>query len=358
MFDISPSEDTPCGRLIDGGARSTGVLTARPGWYRKAIRKPNFWSFILEHRNLGPSGLKVSLVGLGCNNFGGRIDLDASRRVVHAALDSGITLFDTADMYGERGGSESALGLILGYRRKDIVLATKFAWAMDDAGRLKGGSRRYIMSAVEASLRRLKTDWIDLYQMHKPDPETPIEETMRALDDLVRQGKVRYIGCSNFAPWQVTDAQWSASSGGLERFISCQDEYSLVRRGIERELIPAMRRFGLGLLPYYPLGNGLLTGKYKRNSPMPEGARLTKNSAMAERYLTADAFTRVERLEAFAAARGRTLLDVAFGWLAAQPVVSSVIAGATKPEQITTNVQAAAWLPTAGEIAEIEAITA
>jgi aryl-alcohol dehydrogenase-like predicted oxidoreductase len=230
----------------------------------------------VKERNLGTSGLRVSTIGLGCNNFGGRIDLEASRRVVHKALDLGVTLLDVADVYGGLGGghlgaSEECLGAILGERRKDVVLATKFGIPMSDT--LKGASRRYIMTAVEASLRRLKTEWIDLYQVHRADPETPMEETMRALDDLVRQGKVRYLGCSNFAAWEVVDAQWTARHWGLHHFISSQDEYSLVVRGIERELLPAIRAHGLGLLPYFPLASGLLTGKYKRNTAMPAGGR-------------------------------------------------------------------------------------
>jgi aryl-alcohol dehydrogenase-like predicted oxidoreductase len=226
----------------------------------------------VKQRALGRSDLQVSLVGLGCNNFGGRIDLEASRRVVYRALDLGITLFDTADVYGERGGSETILGQTLGDRRKDIVLATKFGLPMDEAGALKGASRRYILAAVDASLRRLKTDWIDLYQLHTPDPSTPIEETLRALEELIRQGKARTIGCSNLPAWQVADAQWTARTLGLPGFVSCQDEYSLLVRDPERELLPAMDAYGLGLLPYFPLASGLLTGKYRRDK-LPEGAR-------------------------------------------------------------------------------------
>ncbi|HSB78343.1 MAG TPA: aldo/keto reductase, partial [Candidatus Methylomirabilis sp.] len=214
----------------------------------------------MKQRSLGKSGLQVSLIGLGCNNFGGRIDLEASRKVVHKALDLGITLFDTADIYGERGGSETILGQVLGDRRKDIVLATKFGMPMDDAGVLKGASRRYILSEVEASLRRLRTDWIDLYQLHTPDPLTPIEETLRSLEDLIRQGKVRYIGCSNLPAWQVVEALWTARLLGINAFVSCQDEYSLVVRDPDRELLPTMEAYGLGLLPYFPLASGLLTG--------------------------------------------------------------------------------------------------
>lgn len=308
-------------------------------------------------RNLGHSGLRVSLVGLGCNNFGGRIDLEAARKVVDKAIDSGITLFDTADIYGNRGGSESALGELLGARRKQIVLATKFGMDMDADGIKKGGSRRYIVEAVEASLKRLKTDWIDLYQIHRPDPLTPIEETLRTLEELIRQGKVRYIGCSNLPSWQVADAHWTAKTLGIEGFASAQDEYSLLMRGAEKELIPAARHFGMGLLPYFPLANGLLTGKYQRNAPMPEGARMTREAGRASEVLTETNWQKTEKLAAFCEKHGKTLVELAFSWLAAQPVVSSVIAGATRPEQIEANVKAASWQLNDAELAEIDAIT-
>ncbi len=309
-------------------------------------------------RNLGRSGLRVSLVGLGCNNFGGRIELDATRKVVDAAIEHGITLFDTADIYGERGGSETALGEVLGARRKQIVLASKFGMAMDTDGVKKGGSRRYIMQAVEDSLRRLKTDWLDLYQLHRPDPLTPIDETLRALDDLVRQGKVRYIGCSNVVAWQVADAAWTARDLGIPGFVSAQDEYSLLVRGAEQDLIPAARHYGMGLLPYFPLANGALTGKYRRNAPMPEGARLTKLPERAGQIFSDANWVKIEALTEFAEARGKTLVELAFSWLAAQPAVSSVIAGATRPEQIAANVKAAEWALTAEDLAEIDTITA
>src|SRR5215831_417928 len=308
-------------------------------------------------RSLGKSGLQVSLVGLGCNNFGGRIDLAATRRVVHRALDLGITLFDTADIYGERGRSEEHLGERLGDRRKDIVLATKFGMPMDDAGIRKGASRRYILSEVEASLKRLKTDWIDLYQLHQPDPLTPIEETLRALDDLIRHGKVRYIGCSNLPAWQVVEALWTADRALLNRFASCQDEYSLVVREPERELIPAMERFGLGLVPYFPLASGLLTGKYRRDAPMPDGARLTGTKRLADRYLTEANWAIVGRLEEFCRLHGRTLLELAFSWLAARPTVASVIAGATRSEQVDANVRAVEWKLSHEDVAEIDRLT-
>lgn len=311
----------------------------------------------MKQRALGKSGVQVSLVGLGCNNFGGRIDLEASRKVVHKALDLGITLFDTADVYGERGGSETILGQVLGDRRKDIILATKFGMPMDEAERLKGASRRYILSAVDASLRCLKTEWIDLYQLHRPDPLTPIEETLRALEDLIRQGKVRYLGCSNLPAWQVVEAQWMARHLGVNAFVTCQDEYSLLARDPERELLPAMDAYGLGLLPYFPLASGLLSGKYKRNTPMPEGARLTATQRLADRYLTDPNWQIVERLEEFCAQRGRSLLELAFSWLTARPPVCSVIAGATRPEQVEQNVAAVEWVLTPDDMAEIDRLT-
>jgi aryl-alcohol dehydrogenase-like predicted oxidoreductase len=311
----------------------------------------------MEIRNLGTSGLRVSAIGLGCNNFHGRIDFEASKAVIHKAIDSGITLFDTADSYGERGGSETYMGQILGEKRKEIVLATKFCLPMDDVGVKVGASRRYIMQAVEDSLRRLRTDWIDLYQLHQPDPRTPIEETLRALDDLIHQGKVRYIGCSNLPAWQVVEAHWTARTEHLYGFVSCQDEYSLLVRGIEKELIPAANKYGLGLLPYFPLASGLLTGKYRRNAPMPEGTRLTKTQRLADRYLTDKNWPVVEKLQAFCDTRGKTMLELAFSWLLARKPVASVIAGATRPEQVDQNVKAGTWQLTAEDLAEIDRIT-
>jgi aryl-alcohol dehydrogenase-like predicted oxidoreductase len=310
----------------------------------------------MDTRRLGNSGLEVSLIGLGCNNFGGRIDFEATRNVVNTAIDLGITLFDTADIY-TRGVSEDYLGRALLDRRKHIVLATKFAKPMDDAGTLTGTSRRYIVAAVEASLSRLKTDWIDLYQIHEPDTRTPIEETLRALDDLVRQGKVRYIGCSNYPAWQVVEAQLTARHIGAHPFISIQDEYSLIVRDAEKELIPIAERYGLGLLPYFPLASGLLTGKYRRNEPMPEGARITNAMSRYGRYLTDTNWEMVEKLTAFSQNRGHTLLDLAFSWLVAHGLVASVIAGATKPEQVAENVKAASWELTSEDLAEVDRIT-
>jgi aryl-alcohol dehydrogenase-like predicted oxidoreductase len=311
----------------------------------------------MELRSLGRSGLRVSLVGLGCNNFGRRIDYAASRPVVHKALDLGITFFDTSDVYrSDIGGSEEFLGQALGPRRKDIMLATKVGMPLD--GR-SGASRRTIVAGVEASLRRLNTDWIDLYQQHQPDPLTPIEETLRAFDDLIRAGKVRYIGCSNLKAWQVVEAQWTARSCGLAPFVSCQNEYSLLMRSADRELIPMMQTYGMGLLPYYPLASGALTGKYQRNRPMPGGARLSLHAARyGDRFLNDTNWPIVEQLAAFAEQRGHTLLELAFSWLAARPCVASVIAGATRPDQVQANVRAAGWVLTTEELSEIDRITA
>jgi aryl-alcohol dehydrogenase-like predicted oxidoreductase len=313
----------------------------------------------MRYHRLGQSGLVVSAVGLGCNNFGKTLDVEASRAVVLTALDEGVTLLDTADTYGrpDVGASEEVLGQILEGRRDDVVLATKFG---SDMGGVNGpdwgarGSRRYIRKAVERSLRALRTDWIDLYQLHKPDPETPVSETLGALTELVREGKVRYIGCSNMAGWQLADADWTARTAHLERFVSVQNEYSLLERGIEAEVVPAAERFGLGVLPYFPLASGLLTGKYKRGAPIPSGTRYERWGM--ESALTGERFDIVEKLEAFAAERGITLLDVAVGWLADRAVVASVIAGATRPDQVRANVRAAAWEPTAGDLDAIDQI--
>jgi aryl-alcohol dehydrogenase-like predicted oxidoreductase len=313
----------------------------------------------VEQRNLGKSGLRVSAVGLGCNNFGGRTDFAATKAVVHKALDLGITFFDEADTYGDpRGNSETYLGQILGERRKDIVLATKFARPMDGSGRFEGASRRYIMAEVEASLKRLNTDWIDLYQQHQPDPATSIEETLRALDDLVHQGKVRYIGCSTLPGWQVVEAQWTARHHGLHHFVSCQEEYSLLARGVDGDMMAVLEAYDLALIPFRPLADGLLTGKYQRGFPPPAGTRLGSTPRAAGRYLNDAIFTVVERLAGFAAERGHSLLDLAFGWLLTRPVVASVIAGATKPEQVEANARAAgAWRLTADEMLAIDKLT-
>jgi len=316
----------------------------------------------MQLRNIGHSGLLASVVGLGGNNFGGRLNATETRAVVHKALDMGVTFFDSADTYGRRGGgqpgsAEVVLGEALGARRKDIVLSTKFAHAMDDAGLLKGASRRYIMTAVEDSLKRLKTDWIDLYQLHAADPQTPIEETMRALEDLVRQGKVLYLGCSGVSAWQFVEANWTARHAGLTQFISQQHEYSLVNRGIEAEMVPAARAVGISILPFYPLASGLLSGKYKPGTPPPPGSRFANPTRFETRFQNDATIRKVEALRTFAEARGHSLLELAMSWLVAQPFVGSVIAGATTPEQVEANVKAATWALSADELAEVDKIT-
>jgi aryl-alcohol dehydrogenase-like predicted oxidoreductase len=310
----------------------------------------------MQKRKLGKDGPDVSVVGLGCNNFG-VLDLERSRAVVHRALDAGITLFDTADVYGNRGGSEEQLGQILGPRRKDIVLATKFGMQMDDGGQKMGAARGYIAQACEDSLKRLKTDWIDLYQLHRPDPKTPIDETLEALNKLVKAGKVRQIGCSNMPAWQLADSQWVSKTRGFAAFATAQDEYSLLVRDIERELAPALQHYGMGLLPYFPLASGLLTGKYRQNEAIPENTRFARMGRFGERYMTADNWKIIGELESFAAGQGRTLLDIAFSWLIAQPFLTSVIAGATRPEQIDANIKAAGWAMTPDDVKAVHKIT-
>jgi len=308
-------------------------------------------------RQFGSTGLEVSALGLGCNNFGGRLNDEKSRAVVDAALGAGITFIDTADVYGNSGGSETLLGSVLGERRKDIILATKFGLPMDNEGRLKGGSRAYVASAIEACLKRLRTDWIDIYYFHRPDPVTPIEETLTALDALVRQGKVRFIGCSNFSEPQLTDALAIAESKLLTAFVTAQDEYSVLSREIETALLPAIERRGLALVPYFPLASGLLTGKYHKGKPMPPGTRLA-GARFADRFVNDENFAIVERLAAFCTERGRSLLELAFAWLLAKPAVATVIAGATSPEQVGGNAAALGWTLSADEIAAVDRITA
>jgi aryl-alcohol dehydrogenase-like predicted oxidoreductase len=313
-----------------------------------------------EYRRLGKSGLTVSVVGLGCNNLGRAHTATESQAgtdaVVTAALDAGVTLFDVADTYGrEPGLSEAMLGKALAGRRDEAVVATKFGMDMRGAnGPDFGarGSRRYIVRAAEASLRRLGTDWIDLYQFHTPDPRTPIDETLSALDDLVTSGKVRYLGHSNRAGWQIAEAEFVARAAGGARFISAQNHYNLLDRRAELEVIPAAEAFGLGVLPYFPLANGLLTGKYSPDTA-PEGSRLSHTRT----NLVHDAdWDQLKRFSAFADERGLTEIQVAFSWLAAQPAVSSVIAGATRPEQIRQNAAAVAWVPAPDELAELDGI--
>ncbi|MGA9101970.1 aldo/keto reductase [Aeromicrobium sp.] len=310
----------------------------------------------LSHRKLGSSQLTVPVVGIGCNAFGTRMDLDQVTDVVDAAIEHGATFFDTADVYG-LGSSEELLGRALGSRRDDVVIATKFGMDMkghsgDDGGRR--GSPAYIRTSVEASLRRLGTDYIDLYQLHVPDPRTPIEDTLETLDDLVTAGTVRAIGCSNLKAWQVVDAAWTSRTRDLASFVTAQNEYSLYNRTAELELTPACLELGIGILPYFPLAYGLLTGKYRRGEDAPAGSRLSLSS-QARRLADAD-WDRIEALQAFADAHDVSLLEVAIGGLAAQPAVASVIAGATRPEQVESNVRAATWEPSDEELDELASI--
>lgn len=310
----------------------------------------------MRKRALGTTGLQVSALGLGCNNFGGRLKRAAAHKVIHAALDAGITLFDTADIYGGRGASETLLGEALGARRRDIVLVTKFGLPMDEEGTLKGGSRAYVMQAVEASLKRLRTDWIDLYYLHRPDPLTPIEETLRALDALIAQGKVRFIGCSNMPPAEVAAAQEAAKSNSLHGFVSCQDQYNLLSRDIEANLIPVMAAHQLTLLPYFPLASGMLTGKYRFGAPIPSGTRLSQQR-YSDRVLNERNFRVVESLRGFCAQRRRRLLELAFGWLLSKPVVGCVIAGASTPEQVRQNAASCDWQVDAADLVEVDRLT-
>jgi aryl-alcohol dehydrogenase-like predicted oxidoreductase len=309
----------------------------------------------MRMNTLGTSDLSVSVVGLGTNNFGWRIDVDQARLVVDAAIDAGVTFLDTADMYGGGGGSEEALGAVLEGRRDQVQLATKFGHPRVDMGYgdLPKGSRAYVRLAVEGSLRRLRTDHIDLYQLHMPDPATPIEETLEALDELVREGKVGQIGHSNLSAAQVTEADAVARERGLTRFVTAQDHWSLLERGIEAEVVPAVQQLGVGVIPYFPLANGMLTGKIRRGVAAPEGSRLADRSD----FVTEERLDKVEALAAWAEAHDRTLLEVAVGWLAAQPSVTSVIAGATRPEQVRANAAAVARPFTADEVAEVDALT-
>ena len=309
----------------------------------------------MRYRPLGDSGLQVSVVGLGCNNFGRRLDADGARSVVDAAIEAGVTLLDTAESYGGNGRSEEILGEVLAGRRDQVVLATKFGGSDVGYGPAAGakGGRAYIRRAVTQSLRRLRTDYIDLYQLHTPDPVTPIAETIAALDDLVHEGKVRYIGHSNLSGWQIADAAHVAERMGATPFVSAQNHWSLLERGVEAEVVPAARRFGLGVLPFFPLANGLLTGKVRRGQGPPPGSRL----ASREGYITDEKLDRVEALIDWAATHGVTLLDVAIGGLAAQPGCASVIAGAMTAEQVKANAAAGNWIPSADQLAEIDKIT-
>ncbi len=310
----------------------------------------------MTYQQLGLSGLTVSTVGLGCNNFGARMADEDVPAVVNAAIDTGITLFDTADVYGNAGGSEVLLGEALGSRRNEVIIATKFGSDMRGANGPDWGargSRRYIRIAVDNSLRRLGTDWIDLYQLHEPDPNTPIEETLAALTEIVAEGKVRYIGSSNLAGWEVMDADWTARTSGFEAFISAQNEYSWLNRSVETELVPALEHTGQSLLPYFPLASGLLTGKYHRGEPAPAGSRLARNSVRLDKAN----FDLIEAIQAYAAERGLSMIQVAIGGLAAMPTVGSVIAGATSEEQVKQNVAAGLWVPSGDDLEALLEIT-
>jgi aryl-alcohol dehydrogenase-like predicted oxidoreductase len=309
----------------------------------------------MQHRSLGPSGLQVSLVGLGCNNFGGRMDLERTRGVIDKAIALGITFFDTADVYGGGGKSEEFIGAVLGDRRKQVVLATKFG-KMGDAVAGTRGTRAYIRKAAEASLKRLKTDWIDLYYLHEPDPQTPIEETLGALDELTKAGKIRHAAASNFSAAQLDEANATAKRIGVAGFVATQEEYSLLVRDLEKAALPAIERNGISHIPYFPLASGMLSGTYRKGAPLPAGTRLSGSGY--DRYLTPANWDKMEKLRAFAEGRGHTLLEVAMSWLARHPSVASVIAGATRPEQLEANAKAVDWALSDAEMAEVARIAA
>lgn len=310
----------------------------------------------MKYRNLGSTGLKVSIAGIGCNNFGMSCDEAQSIEVVHAALDLGINFFDTADVYGSQHSEEMLGKAIAGKDRSQIVIATKFGAPMGDGILQKGASRQYIFNAVEASLRRLNTDYIDLYQQHMPDPKTPMDETLSALDDLVTAGKVRYLGNSNYSGWQIADADWISRHNGYQRFVTAQNHYNLLERGIEAEVLPACERFGIGMLPYFPLASGLLTGKYTRGQDAPEGTRLANFGERGKRALSDRNFDVIEKLTEYVQSHDKTLLQLAMSWLASKSVVSSVIAGATNVSQVQANADAVSWVLDAAAMEDITAL--
>lgn len=314
----------------------------------------------MKYRKLGKSGLDVSVIGLGTNNFGGvliggRMNYEETERVLRKAIDEGINFVDTANTYG-KGLAEEYLGKMLKGDREKVVISTKVGNNRGDGPNLYGGSRKHIMQQVEISLRKLQTDYLDLYQIHYYDPHTPVEETLRAMDDLVTQGKVRYIGCSNYAAWQVAEAVGTARLLGTVPFVSVEPEYSMLKRHIERELLPCCRKYGLGIIPYFPLASGFLTGKYRRGKQAPKGTRLEVQAGRAETILTEANFDVLEKLEQFAKDRGHTLTALAFAWLLAHPEVSTVIAGATSTEQVHANAAASEWMLSAADMSELETI--
>ena len=309
----------------------------------------------MEFRHLGRSGLQVSTLGLGTNNFGGRTEAGPSARVLREALDLGITFIDTSNVYAD-GRSEEIIGETLAGHRHQVILATKVSSPVGPGANQRGASRSHIMQQVEVSLKRLRTDTIDLYQIHFPDPGTPIEETLRALDDLVHQGKVRYIGCSNFSAWQACEAVWTSRTLNLASFVTIQMEYSLLVRDIEREVVPFCQAYQIGIIPYYPLASGLLTGKYRAGEPLPEGTRFATTPRFKDRFLTERNLALMGRLERFVSERGHTVGELAIAWLLGNASVCSVIAGATKPEQVAANVKAAQWHLTLQEMEEVKAI--
>ena len=310
----------------------------------------------MEYRRLGNTGLKVSEVGLGGNNFGWWADEQTSVTVINHALDIGVNFIDTADVY-DRGHSEEFVGKAVKDKRSQVIIATKFANPMAEGPNERGGSRYYIMKAVEASLKRLQTDYIDLYQMHLTDPTTPIKETLRALDDLVKAGKVRYIGCSNFAAWQLCEALWTSRANNLNSFVTVQPQYNLLDRRIERELVPCCQAYDIGVIPYSPLASGFLTGKYRKGEELPADARLSAPNPAFQRIFTDANWDKLAKLEAFATGHGHTMGELAIAWLLSKPYISTVIAGARKTEQVSANVAAGEWKLTAEETAEVDSIS-
>lgn len=310
----------------------------------------------MQYRKLGNSGLDISTVGIGTNNFGRRMDLNATQEVIHKAIDLGINFFDTSNTYGNQLSEEYIGKTITKELRKNVVIATKVGMDMGGIPNKIGASRTHILEQVDNSLKRLNTDYIDLYQIHVPDPNTPILETLTTLNDLVRNGKVRYIGCSNYAGWQIAEAMETSKRASIESFVSNQPEYSMLNRSIEKEILPACKNYKLGILPFFPLANGFLTGKYKRNQPPPTGTRLSENSESAKMYFTPENFDIIEKLEKIADDADRTITELAISWLLSNQSVSSVISGATKPIQLEINAKAADWILTKTILDEIELI--